>query len=137
MPTQTMTVTIPEAIYHQLERRAQETNRSVETELVEALAAAIPTLHDLADDWGEVVSSLSVLDDHDLWRIARGRLDTEAAEQLEALHWKRQREDLTAEEAQSLSDLVRKYERAMLARARAASLLRERGHDVNDLITGR
>jgi hypothetical protein len=52
---------------------------------------------------------------------------------MENLHLKRQREGLTEVEAQSLVGLVRQYERAMLVRAQATVLLKQRGHDVSEL----
>jgi len=55
----------------------------------------------------------------------RGRIDLPIK-----LHLKRQREGLTATEAAEAAGLTRQYERVMLVRARAAALLRERGHDV-------
>jgi hypothetical protein len=59
-----------------------------------------------------------------------------AAAELEALHLKRQREGLTDVETQTLARLVRQYERAMLVRAQAAALLKQRGYDVAELIAG-
>ena len=55
------------------------------------------------------------------------------ARRLEKLHRKRQREGLTRDEGIALSELVRKYERAMLIRAQAAALLKRRGYDVSKL----
>jgi hypothetical protein len=76
---------------------------------------------------------LALLDDESLWRAARGRLAAEAAERIEQLHLKRQRDDLTETEVQELAALMRRYERAMLVRAQAAALLRQRGHDITSL----
>ena len=72
--------------------------------------------------------------DEALWLVARSRLAEEAAAHLEELHLKRQREGLTEAEALTLAGLVRQYERAMLVRAQAAALLRQRGHDVSELL---
>jgi hypothetical protein len=58
------------------------------------------------------------------------------AAELEALHLKRQREGLTESETETLARLVRQYERAMLVRAQAAALLKQRGYDVAELIAG-
>ena len=53
--------------------------------------------------------------------------------ELEELHFKRQREGLTANEAERAAELVRQYDRKMLLRAEAALLLKERGHDVSEV----
>jgi len=76
-----------------------------------------------------------LLDDEALWRAARGSLPAAAATQMEDLHLKRQREGLTDSEVKTLDGLVRQYERTMLVRAQAAALLKERGHDVSQLLT--
>jgi hypothetical protein len=55
----------------------------------------------------------------------------DAAEELERLHDKRQREGLTDSEAQAAAALTRQYERIMLVRAEAAALLMDRGRDVS------
>jgi hypothetical protein len=53
---------------------------------------------------------------------------------MENLHHKRQREGLTEAEDETLQRLVQQYERYMLVRAQAASLLQQRGHDVSALL---
>jgi hypothetical protein len=106
----------------------------VEAELLDAVVAAVPVADELPADLNEAISPLDLLDDAALWRAARSRLPVEAAEQMESLHLKRQREGLTEAEAQTLAWLVRQYERAMLVRAQAAALLKQRGHNVSTLL---
>jgi hypothetical protein len=91
---------------------------------------------DLPMDLAEAISPLALLDDEGLWRAARSHLSTEAAEQMERLHLKCQRESLTESETQTLAGLVRQYERAMLIRAQATALLKKRGHNVSELLAG-
>lgn len=93
-----------------------------------------PVADELPADLAEAILPLSLLDDGSLWRAARTRLSAESAEQLESLHLKRQREGLTEAETQTLSGLVRQYERTMLVRAQAVALLKQRGHDVSQLL---
>ncbi len=52
----------------------------------------------------------------------------------EALNLKQQREGLDRNEEDALDRLTEAYERFLLLRAEAASLLRRRGHDVSELI---
>lgn len=89
---------------------------------------------DLPADLAQVVSSLRFLDDAALWRAARSRLPTEVATQIEDLHLKRQFEGLTPNETQVLATLMRRYEQTMLVRAHATLLLKQRGHDVSQLV---
>jgi hypothetical protein len=134
MPVQTLTLTLPDALFARLQQRARRTNRSVEDEVLDVVAAAIPVEDELPADLGEVLSPLALLDDESLWRAARSRLPPDLAAQLEELHGKRVRDGLTDSEAQTLQALVRQYERTMLIRARAAALLKQRGHDVTQLL---
>ena len=73
------------------------------------------------------------MDDAALWQAARSRLSAEASAQLEVLHIKRQRKGLSETEARTLAELVQQYERSMLIRARAAAILKLRGHDLSGL----
>lgn len=134
MTMQTLTLQVPEVLFSRLKQRAEQANRTVEAETLDLLATAVPVVEELPADLEQALSSLEALDEEALWRAAQSGLATEAAAELEALHLERQREGLTAAEAQRLADLVRQYERSMLVRAQAAALLRQRGHDVSNLI---
>ncbi len=136
MTIQPMTLNLPGALYNRLKRQAEQTHRSVEAELLEAVASAVPVDDELPNDLAEALSPLALLDDQALWRAARSHLSAEAADQLESLHLKRQREGLTEAEAQTLAVLVRQYERTMLVRAQAAALLKQHGYDVSSLAAG-
>jgi plasmid stability protein len=134
MTTQTVTLNLPEQLYQRLRERALEMQHSVEDEVLEVLTTAVPVATDLPPDLAEAISPLAVLDDAALWQAARSRFPAEAAQQLEDLHLKRQREGLTEDETQVATALVRQYERSMLVRAQAAALLKQRGHDVSSLL---
>lgn len=136
MTAHPVTVNIPRPLYARLQERAAQAHRSVEAELLEVLAVAVPAADDLPSDLAEALAPLPLLDDAALWWAARSHLPAEAAAQLEALHLQRQREGLTETEAQTLALLVRQYERAILIRVHAAMLLKQRGHDVGELAHG-
>jgi len=135
MPEQTVTLTLPEPLYDTLKHRAQQHQRSVEAETLNVLATSVALADALPSDLASAVAPLALLDDASLWRAARTPLAAEAAERMEELHLKRQREGLTEAETQTLAQLVHQYERAMLVRAQAAALLRQRGHQVDQLLT--
>ena len=134
MTVQSITVNLPSALYNRLKRRAEQTRRTVEAELLEVVATAVPIADELPPDLAEAISPLALLDDEALWRAARSHLPAEAASQMEEMHLKRQREGLSEAEQQTLARLVRQYECAMLVRAQAAALLKQRGYDVSELI---
>jgi hypothetical protein len=128
MAAPTLTLQLPDPLYARLEERARRANRSVEDELLDTLAVAVP------DDPANAVADLHLLDDAALWQAARGRLAAAALERLGELNDLRQRAGLSAAEAAEAAALTRQYEQAVLVRARAAALLRARGHDVSGLV---
>ncbi len=133
MSLQAVTVNLPGALYERLVHRAQQSRRSVEAELVEAVMTAVPDEPDgLPADLAETIASLSLLDDEPLWRVARTRMSEEKAGQLEELHLKRQAEGLSPAETEIVASLMKEYTRVMLTRAEAAALLKRRGHDVSE-----
>jgi len=126
---------MPSTLYDRIKRRAEQAHRSIEAELLEAVAMAVPAADELSPDLAEAISSLAHLDDEILQRAARSHFSAEKAAELEVLHLKRQDEGLTEDEARRAAELTRQYERAMLIRAQAMALLMQRGYDVSGLIT--
>ena len=134
MSAQAITLHLPGSLYDLFQRRAQQSHRSVEAVLLEAVTAAAPEGDDLPPDIAKAVSQLSSLNDRSLWLAARDRLSDDALAELETLNLKQQREGLTEDETGRLAELARGYERVILLRAEAASLLKERGHDISVLV---
>jgi plasmid stability protein len=132
MTSQILTLKLPDALYTRLRERALQANRTVEDEMLDVLATAVPLAGELPADLAEAISPLALLDNQALLRAAHSHFAPEAAARLEELHIKRQRVGLNEAEGQSLAGLVRQYERAMLVRAEAASLLNRRGLSVPD-----
>jgi hypothetical protein len=123
---------IPEELQAELDAWSQgnaEALASVENE-----ATGMTEQDELPGELRLELAGLEYLDDEALWQAARSRLAVVMCRRTEKLHRKRQREGLMGAEAQALAELVRQYERAMLIRARAAALLKQRGHDVSVLI---
>src|SRR5215218_1519423 len=128
MAVQAVTVNLPHPLYERLARRASSTRRTVEAEIVEAVTTSLPEEPDeLPADMAEAIAALHLLGDEDLWRAARTRLSPEKATDLERLHIKRQREGLSASDAEALGMLMKEYTRIMLVRSRSAALLKQRG----------
>lgn len=129
-----VTIELPDAVYERLCRKAEQAHRTVQDELLDVVEAAVLADDKLSPEMEERLASLAVLDDTALWDAARTTIPAETSEELEQLHFKRQREGLTESEAQRAAQLLGQYERAMLVRAQAAALLKERGHDVSSLV---
>ena len=135
MTIQTLTLQVPDVLYTRLRQRAEQANRTVEAETLDLLATTVPVAEELPPDLEQALAALKLLADRELWQVARSRLAVERVAELEALNDKRQREGLTEAETQTAAELLRQYERSMLLRAQAAAQLKERGHDIADLVT--
>ena len=135
MNTQLITVNLPKSLYNRIRKRAEESKRSVEMELLDVVVSAMPEGDELPEDLARAVQELSLLDDKSLWRAARKKLDAKSAARLAFLHKKRQSQGLDNAESQQLEELVSRYERVMLVRAQSAALLKTRGQDVSRLLT--
>ena len=134
MSAQAITLHLPGSLYDLFQRKAQQSHQSLEAVLLEAVTAAAPNDDAIPPDLATAVSQLSSLDDRSLWLAAKDRLSDTALAELEALNQKKQRQGLTEDEAERLAELASGYERVVLLRAEAASLLKERGHDVSVLV---
>ena len=137
MPTQAVTLRVPLPVYEFFKNRAEQTHRTVEGELLEVAATVAAEEDRLSSDLAEAVAGLEVLDDDTLLRAARSRFPTEQQDQLEALNFKQQSEGLAPTERQQQEQLLNASDRVMLVRAHAAKLLKERGHDISELLGAR
>jgi hypothetical protein len=130
MSSELLTVAVPENLLTRIRDRARQANRTVEAEVLDVLAGAIRGADELPADLRAALDALDLLDDAALRRAFDSRLSAEASAELEVLTFKERRAGLTPVDESRRRDLIRQYERAMLVRARAAALLRQRGHEV-------
>jgi len=135
MAAHAVTLRLPAPLYDHFQSRAERAHRSLEAELLDAVATAATDEEELSQDLAKAVGDLELLNDEELWRVARNRLSDDSRSQLEALNSKQQRERLTLAEKETLERLVDQYDQAVLLRAEAARLLKKRGHDVSGLLT--
>ena len=134
MSAHAITLHLPEILYQRFRQRAEWSHRSLETELLDAVASAASVEDELSPDLIEAVEALERLDDEELWRLAREAMSREASQELEALHFKQRDEGLSQDEDATRAKLLHDYERTMLVRAQAAKLLKDRGHDVSRIL---
>src|SRR5689334_3454785 len=137
MAAHAITLHLPETLYERFRQRAEWSRRSVETELLEAVASAAPAEAELSPELVSAVEALEGLEDEELWQLARNPRSQEAGLKLEALHLKQADEGLSQDEDAARARLLREYERMMLIRAQAVRLLKDRGHDVSTLLSAR
>lgn len=134
MAAQAVTVSLPGPLYERLTRRAQRTRRTVEAELIDAVATLPDEPDELPADMAEAIAALHLLADEDLWRAAGQHLAADKAALIEELHLERQRGGLSASEIETLATLMKEYTWVILVRSRSAALLEQRGHDVSGLL---
>lgn len=133
MADHSLTLTIPEALFNRLKILAEQTNRTVEAEVLKAVATAVAD-EELPAEVAHAIAALAVADDAALWKAARSRLPQDVSDEIEVLHFKQQREGLTEDEKHRLAGLMRHYDLVLSVRAEAAGLLKERGQDVSALL---
>jgi hypothetical protein len=109
--------------------QAAEAQRSVAEEALEAVAMAVPTIDDPPPGLRRALATLEELDDEQLRQEARRTLTPRDDRRLRALARCRPDGALTIAEEQELDWLPDRLEDVGLIRARAAALLKARGHD--------
>jgi hypothetical protein len=129
-----ITLDLPNRLYEHYFNRAQSSQRRVEAELLDVVAAATDE-DELPPDLQEALEELTSFGDEKLWEVARQRLPAETSAELEGLNFKQQDQGLDAAEKVRVQTLLHEYEKTMLLRAEAAGLLTRRGHDVSVLLT--
>lgn len=134
MPAQSVLLQVPDELYDRFRQRAERGHRSIETELLDVLTAAVESPGELPASLTIALTPLALFDDGALWRAARSHLDPQVATELALLNMQQQDEGLLPVEEQRRLLLLRQYERAMLVRAQTVALLKERGHDVAELL---
>lgn len=135
MAAHAVTLRLPAPLYDRFSNRAERAQRSLEAELLEAVASIAAEEEESSREVAEAVAALELLSDEELWRAARNPLAEADRSRLEVLNLKQQKETLTPAEKKTLESLLLQYDRAVLLRAEAARLLKERGHDISSLLT--
>jgi|SRR5579862_740286 len=132
MADQTITLTVPDALYRRFKQHAVLKQQSVEEDLL-SLATNALVEDELPPDMQQAITALTSLDTATLWQEARRQLTTEQAQELEELLSKQQREGLTSAEKTQLEQLRHEHDTILLVRATAIGLLHDRGEDVRPL----
>lgn len=134
MIQQRITITLPEKIYRQVERQSQAMQRSVAEEVVAVVTAALPEQEQLPADLEAELAHLDLFSDEELWRAAQLTAPAEKTSRMQILVEKQQLEGLTETEKGEAELLSHFFNRIMLVRAKAAVLLKSRGHNIDRLL---
>ena len=124
-----VTIQVPQPLYHRLERLAELTQRPLESLVVQALSSSIPLLpDDLPPAMRDELVALERLGDEDLWEVARSTFPEEQYEQLALLREKQHADTITVTEQAVLDQLSRAADLLTLRKAYASVLLKWRGY---------
>jgi hypothetical protein len=130
MSTATLTLALPEALYHRLERTALATKQPLEDVALHALnLGSPPAWDDVPAEFQLDLAALDKMDDEALWKIAKSRMTADYPRRDELLD-RNAEGRLSPAERVELDRLRHEEDVFMLRKAHAAALLRWRGHTV-------
>lgn len=131
---QSLTVSLPEAIYQQLLEVAHTTQQPLEAVVVQSIrAGAPPDLAKVPERFRADLRALNSLDTSVLWRVAQTELEPAKVAHYERLLEKNQREPLSDTDQAQLDRLREEADLLMLRRAYAYALLKWRGQRIPTL----
>jgi len=133
MDSQAITITLPPPIYSQVKQQSQLMRRSIAEELL-AVVIDYSQKDTLDKDIESALSQLDFLSVQELWQAAQMTVSQEQSDDMQQLLEKQQREGLTGVENQQAQLLSHFFNRVMLIRAKAASLLKKHGYNISSLI---
>lgn len=135
MTTETISIQVPQALYHRLERLAELTHRPLESLVVQTLTSTIPPLpDDLPAPARDALVALEKLTDDELWRITQATMPEAEFDRFTALRERRRAGTIMAAEQGALDQLSQEADLLALRKAYAAVLLKWRGHRLPTLV---
>ena len=130
MSTATLTLALPETLYHRLERTAVATKQPLEDVALHALRlGSPPAWDDVPAEFQVDLAALDRMDDDALWALAKDHLSADFARRDDLLE-KNAEGQLSPAERAELERLRHQEDLFTLRKAHAAALLRWRGHAV-------
>ena len=136
MTTKPITLQLPETLYEIYRQRAEVAHRSVEDEVLQAVAASAPS-EGVSPELANEMEALKLLSDKALRKVAQERLPLKDARRAEQLHFKQQREgreSITPPERQFLDDWLKRYDYHVLRRSHTLLLLKQRGYELSEFL---
>ena len=132
--THSLTVTLPEYLYRQLQRQAQVVNRPLSEVAITALeSVVVPVEDDLPPGLQAELTAMAYLSDDALWQIAGSVMNKDKIALYDLLLERRQSGTLTPEGQAWLDTLRNEADALMLRKAQAYALLKSRGHKLPTL----
>jgi hypothetical protein len=132
----TITVSLPESLYEQLEAQARVAARSVDELIVLSLRRSLPPAPepDLPAEVRAELMAMERLSDAALWSIARSGANDDKIVLMDTLIARKQAGTLTPEGQAFLTQLREEADTLTLRKAHAYALLHGRGHQLPPLV---
>ncbi len=131
MSDHTITVNLPDAIFNPIREIAEAKAQPIEAIVLDQLRSVMSvSLPSLPPDEEAELAAFKFLSDDTLRNIAREQMPQKDQVVMQGLMDKNNFGDITAEEHQTLSELVERGQRLMLRKAWAAGVLMERGYKI-------
>ena len=130
MTVQTITLNLPESVYHRAKQAANALKRPLEDVIMDALASTLPSLDDVPVDMVGELAALAHLSDEALQGLANNVMPEDRQTLLHDRLDEQGRGELDASGQRELATLMAEYGRHMLRRAKAVALLIARGRPV-------
>ena len=127
MTQQPVLVNLPSDLYKRIHNTAQDTNRTLETVLLESLTLLFG---DLSSDTEALLPVLDTLSDAQLWAVVQRRLTWPKGTRLRELTTANKIATLSNREQSELDSLLEQVDRYTLLRSKALLLLKQRGHPI-------
>jgi hypothetical protein len=128
-------VQLPTETIAYLEQIARQQARTVDEVIRDIILQELPGLPLLPEDVEAELAAFEYLSDDALRHLAVATLSPEQQHELAALNDAAQKRSLTEQERKRQQDLVDAYDRYLVRRAQAASILKTRGHDLSGITT--
>lgn len=126
MPQHTVSIDLPEELYERVNHVAQDTNRPVETVLLESLEL-------LFGDASKGAEGLESYSDEQLLAVVYRKFVWPYDTRLRDLRARSETSQLTDDETLEIEKLVRLWDQYVLHRSQALVLLQQRGYDMEKL----
>ncbi len=131
MPSQTVTLTLPEPLYERVRETAVASARSVQEILTQSIALSLPPLEkELPAAVRTELAGLAVMSDGELRRLAESPMTGDHQARLELLAEPNKKRPMREGEAAELDELMAEAQRVMIIRAQVYRILAQRGHRV-------
>ncbi len=132
MTLQSVTVKLPNNLYHRLERTAKMTKQSFNDVLLQTIRGNIPpSLEDIPTPLRQEFAALLNLNDDDLWAVAASSVEPQQWQRHQRLLQKNAAGALSEKNRRELERLRTETDKQVIRKSFALALLKWRGHTLS------